>query len=328
MKFKKLSLLALFGAVIMTWTGCMMVDLSSLMSGGELEEVVLFEDERGSARDKILLIDLSGIISMDSSAGWFSRAPATPDYITAVLNKAREDKKIKAVLLRVNSPGGGVSATDMITYELNRFTESKALPFYAHIMNVAASGGYYAATSADKIYAEPTAITGSIGVIMSLPQIKGLAEKIGYDQVVIKSGEMKDMGNMFRDMNDKEQKILQDMIMSMYNRFLDVVVENRAAFESREQLQPIADGRVYTADQAVENGLIDEIAHLSSTLEALKKAARLDRADVVTYSYFDNPEATLYSTAKTSTGVPLRIDLPVGLPASRTGFHYLWQAGQ
>jgi protease-4 len=318
---------ALMLCVIIGLSGCVMVNLSSLFSN-ELEEIVLFEEDAWLVFDKILLLDVSGMITSESLSGLFSETSSSPDRISAVLNKARQDRNIKAVLLRINSPGGGVAATDLIAHEIQSFARTTGLPVYAHILDVGASGGYYVASVADRIYAEPTCITGSIGVIMSLPKFKELAEKVGYEQVVIKSGKMKDLGNALRDMSEEERRVFEEMVLSMYNRFLDVIVAGRPAFDTREQLLPLADGRVFTAEQAREHGLIDEVAHMDRVLQDLKAAAGLRRAHVITYSFRQNPEATLYSPTGSADAFPVRIDWPSLLPAGQAGLYYLWLAGE
>jgi protease-4 len=317
----------LCGVLLLGLTGCVMVNLADLFSD-ELEEVVLQEEDGLFVSDRVLLVDVSGIIAPQSASGLFREATCSPDYIKAVLNRARQDPRIKALLLRIDSPGGGVSATDMVTHEIKAFAEATGLPVYAHVMGVGASGGYYVATAADRIYAEPTAVTGSIGVVMMLPKLKGMAEKVGYEQVVIKSGEMKDIGNALRDMSDEEKKVFEDLVMSMYDRFLDTIMAGRPKLESRDQLRSIADGRIYTADQAAELDLVDGVAHLDEVIGKLKQAAGVTKAHVVTFAYRGNPEANIYSPAGTARPASFRLEWPRDLLGYRSGLHYLWLPGQ
>ena len=167
------------------------------------------------------------------------RAAKRPAYVDARAAAARTrsrfsrrswtrppaDKDVRAVVLRINSPGGGVTATDLMYGEVLRFRAQTGKPVIAAMLDVAASGGYYLACAADTIYAQPTTVTGSIGVIMMAPEFAGTMQKIGVRVNVIKSGEMKDMGSPFREMNEQDRAVLQGLIDGMYARFLDVVAE-------------------------------------------------------------------------------------------------------
>ena len=306
--------------------GCMSVGLESLFQS-ELEEVVI-EDAGMFAKNKIVVLDLSGVISSEM-AGAFSRYKCTPEGVRAMLDMMREDEHIRGVLLRIDSPGGEVTATDMIFRELRNYQEETGVPMYASMMGLSCSGGYYLSCVADRIYAHPTTITGSIGVIARLPKLKGLADKVGYDEEIIKSGNMKAMGHPLLEMSAEERAVFQGTIDSMYTRFITIVRDGRAPLETLDAIRPIADGRVYTADQALENGLIDEIGYLSDALNAVKTAAGVEKAHIVTFSYGGGDNANIYSRAMRA---PVELNLGAlqlkGVEMAQPGFHYLWLPGE
>ena len=320
--------LLLLATAAATLTGCISFDLDSLLRN-ELEEITLEKPPR-STDDKILVIDIGGMIG-SGDGGWFVGRVCSPAHVKAVLKHAEADEDVKALLLRIDSPGGRVTETDLIYHEIREYAERTGVPVYAAIVTLGCSGGYYIAMAADKVYAEPTAVTGSIGVMMILPKFKGLAGKIGYEHEIIKSGAMKDMGNPLRDMSDEERDVMQNVVDSLHTRFVDIVAENRKTLGDRDRLKELADGRIYTADQAKEAGLIDAVCHVDGVLADLRKQAGLERARVVMYAYSDNPDTNLYSPAKSDPGLPaplVNVSLP-DLPLSNTaGFFYLWMPGQ
>ncbi len=277
------------------------------------------------ADDKILIIDISGIIRSGQGRGFFKRA-TTPETIKAVLNKARRDEDIKAIVLRINSPGGEVTATDIIHHDLQSFKMETGLPVYAAIMSLGTSGAYYVGASADKIFAHPTSIIGSIGVIARVPQYGELADKIGYSQIIFKSGENKDLGNPLKAMTEAQQLIFQNMIDANYDRFLEVVVGGRPGYETEDELRPIADGRIYTPKEAMDLKLIDDVAYLDEVIEMLKESAGLEDMTVITYSHHAGYDSNVYSKMPTQMNL-LNIDLNEAFGAfgdSQAGFHYLW----
>ncbi|MEW6324170.1 MAG: signal peptide peptidase SppA, partial [Nitrospirota bacterium] len=228
---------------------------TSLLSGGRmpLEETTL----EGEGRDKILLLDISGLItSQETSSGLIfpQTEPSVVDKVKEMLKKAEGDDRVKAVVLRINSPGGTVTASDIIYQELIGFKERAKRPLIVSIVDLGTSGAYYIAQSADRIFAHPTAVTGSIGVIMVQTNIAGLLEKVGVQTTEIKSGEKKFMGSPFRPMAPEEQAIFQKVITSMHQQFLAVVAKGRPNLPQKE-LVAAADGRIYTAQQAKELGL-------------------------------------------------------------------------
>ncbi len=186
------------------------------------------------------------------------------------LSKFRRTKNIRAIVLRIESPGGGVSASQEIYNEIKR-VRNAGKPIYASMGSIAASGGYYIAVPCDKIFANPGTATVSIGVIMEIPNVEKLLKKVGIYFMVIKSEEHKDIGSPFREMSKKEEELLKAVIDDIYQQFIDAIVQNRGL--EKEEVLKIADGRILTGRQAVEVGLVDELGDLQDAITAAVEAA-------------------------------------------------------
>jgi protease-4 len=184
------------------------------------------------------------------------------------LKEYSKDSSVKAVVLRVNSPGGAVAPSQEIFEEVKKLRKNK--PVVVSMGALAASGGYYISAPATKIYANPGTITGSIGVIMEIPNLKGLMDKVGIKTEVIKSGKHKDLASVFRGIGEEERKILQGVLDDVHDQFIKAVAEGRKL--PYDKVKNIADGRIFTGRQAKEIGLIDEIGNLE---DAIREAARL-----------------------------------------------------
>jgi len=256
--------------------GCIHVDLFS--GGRALQETTI----SGEGKDKILLIDISGALTTSKDSGIFPE-PSLPARLKEELTKAEKDDHIKAVILRINTPGGTVTSSDILYHELREFKQNRKVPIITSIMDIGTSGGYYVAMASDYIFAHPSTITGSIGVIMLTLNGQGLLEKIGIEPTPIVSGPNKSMGSPFRAMKEEERAIFQDVINRLYARFLAVVEEGRPNL-APSKIRQLADGRIYTADIAKSEGLIDEIGYLDDAIERAKKAAKLTDAQVITYT--------------------------------------------
>jgi protease-4 len=245
-----------------------------------------FEEKtlRGSGKNKILLVDLSGVITDQDKRSLLGFGKEVSDVarIKEELEKAGQDKRVKAIILRIDSPGGTVTACDIIHQEILRYKKKHNVFVAASFMNVSASGGYYIATAADRIVAHPTTITGSIGVIVTKFNVKGLMDKLGVQEESIKSGDKKDILSPFRGSTPEERKIVQEIIDSLYQKFLSVIEQGRPGI-SRTELKTLADGRVFTAQQALKAKLIDDIGYLDDTVEMVKQKTGLEEARLVTY---------------------------------------------
>lgn len=220
----------------------------------------------------------------DADMAWGSPSSTTSGALMRQFRKARQDDSVQAVLLRVNSPGGSAAATQEAAAELQKLKDS-GKPVVVSMGDTAASGAYWLAAYGDKIYANPSTITGSIGVYMSYYDVQGLSEKLGVREEKIKSGPHKDIFSPFRPMTEEERRLTQNMVDDMYEQFVAVVAEQRHM--DGEKVRSLADGRVFTGVQAKEAGLVDE---LGNYYDALGYAGTLIHADpdkVATVTYDD-----------------------------------------
>ena len=282
---------ALTVLLLLAASGCTFLKVSLIEEVQPLTEQAV----EGSGQDKVLLLDISGFISNRDSdvLPGSGKEPGLLARVREALDRAREDRRVKAVVLRINSPGGGVTASDMLYHELRKFKTETGVKVLAHIMDVGTSGAYYAALAADRITAQPTSVTGSIGVIMYRIDATGLMQKIGLQSVEIASGDRKGMGSPFRPVSREEKALFQSLIDSLQGRFVSTVAEARRL--APEKVRQLADGRIYTSKEAEEAGLIDGIGYLDDAIEQAKKMANLSRASVVTYFRPGEYRANVYS---------------------------------
>ncbi len=280
------------------------------------------------ATEKIALIDVSGILINESRWHPLATGEHPVSLLLEQLDKARSDRRVKAVILRINSPGGGVVASELMHDEILHFKKS-GKPVVAVMMNVAASGGYYIACACDEIVAQPSTVTGSIGVIMQMFDISGTMNKIGVQSDAISSGAFKDIGSPFRTMRPEERELFQQIINEMYERFVDVVVAGRTGLDE-PTVRGLADGRVFTASQAVEKGLIDRIATMRDTISAVKKRVGSKRIRLVAYQRPLDYKPNYYARGPAPRGGDvnvLNVDLPAWLGRTTPRFMYLWAPG-
>jgi protease-4 len=278
----------------------------------------------GTSGDKILMVNVSGIIGDGKEPGLFDRDDNLLVRIKEELTLAAQDEHIKALVVRINSPGGTVTASDVIYHELVSFKQRRKIPIVAVIMDVGASGGYYIAAGADKIVAHPTSVTGSVGVIMLRVSAEGLLQKIGVDASAIKSGAKKDIGSPFRPMTEEERAIFQGMINSFFSRFVEVVAKGRSL--SQERMKIVADGRVLTGPQALDLGLVDKIGYLEDGIATAKSLAGLKEARVVVYARPEAYKSNIYSLGEgtDSLAALARLDLISLVRGGAPQFMYLW----
>ncbi len=280
------------------------------------------------AIDKIALIDVTGVIQNTHSSTLLSDGEHAVSLLLEQLDKARCDPFVKAVILRINSPGGTVVASELMHDEITRFRQS-GKPIVAVMMDVAASGGYYIACACDQIVAQPSTITGSIGVIMLMVDLSGTMSKIGVRTDAITSGVHKDSGSPFRPMRPEERELFENIVEDMYERFVKVVVQGRPTLDEK-RARELADGRVYTAGQALEHGLIDGIANLRETVEAIKCRIGARSIRLVTYhrAYDYRPNYYARTPDRPTVDVNLlRLDTAGAFPPPAPQFLYLWHPG-
>jgi len=316
---KKLVLLAPVLAAALT--ACSPRINLDLLGEEKLREVVLVPDP---AREKILIVDIDGTISSALETGLFAREKSVVARVFERLERAAADPQVKAVILRLDTPGGEVTASDIIYHEVLRFKERTGRPVIGLMMSVAASGGYYIASACDVILAHPSTITGSIGVISVFPSVESLMSKVGVKVNVIKSGPAKDSGSPFRDMTEDDKKLFQTIIDEYYEGFLAVVATGRKGKIAEADLRKIADGRVYTAPQALKLGLIDAIGYFDDAFAKARGLASLKSAKVVSYTYYPKTKTNIYASQLGSFSPLDAKVLESMLALLKTGFYYLW----
>jgi len=226
--------------------------------------------------DKVAIIDLHGVISYGSpGAGNLDMV----DEFLAKLEQAEQDDSVRAILIRINSPGGEVTASDVIYHALKKVDKEK--PVLSYIQTVGASGAYYSAVGTRYIMANELSLTASIGVIMQTMNFQGLADKIGVQNLTFKSGKMKDMLNPFRPATDEEKAYVQDLINETYGKFVGIVAKERKIDEEKLR-NGVADGRVVSGKNAVKENLIDSTGYIEDAISKTKKVAGLpENAEVV-----------------------------------------------
>ena len=308
-------------SLIILISGCAPHFHLDFMGKERLEEVILI---KSPAKEKVLILDISGIISSTVNPGLFARESDILSKVYYRLEKAAEDKRVKAVILRLDTPGGEATASDILYNEILKFKQKNKIPVVGLMMGVAASGGYYIASACDYVIAHPSTVTGSIGVISIFPNLEELFSKIGIKMNVIKSGEMKDSGSAFRDMTEDEKKIFQAVIDEFYQRFLEVVHHRRKDSLSLEEIKKLADGRIYTAGQALELKLIDEVGYFDSALKKTFSLASLKDANVIAYTYYPSRKTNIYATNLENPSFLERTKIEDLLPYLKSGFYYLW----
>ncbi len=316
-------------AVAVLIAGCAPPSLliTPVAGGRALVETELSRDSLFS-RDKIALLDVTGVLINAPKPQLLGEGEHPVGLLLEQLDKARRDRFVKAVILRINSPGGAVTASELMHDEITHFKKS-GKPIIAVMMDVAASGGYYIACACDEIVAQPSTVTGSIGVVMQMFDISDTMNMIGVRSDAIISGTFKDTGSPYRAMRPEERELFQNVVDDMYERFIDVVVDGRPKLDEAA-VRRLADGRIYTATQALEAGLIDRIATLRETIALAKKRAGIKRIRLVAYQRPLGYRPNYYARTPLPSGGDvnlLNIDLASWLSRSTPRFMYLWAPG-
>jgi protease-4 len=282
---------------------------------------------QGSGKDKVVVISVRGLLSNQPKSGLIKKKPSMVQEVVSQLRKAEADSQIGAVVLKVDSPGGSVTASDQLYHEIASFKQRTGVKVVAAMMDVAASGGYYLSLPADHIQAHPTTLTGSVGVIFIQPRFYGMMDKIGVQVDVNRSGRNKDMGSPFREPTEEEDRIIQDLTDKLAERFIQRVAKHRNL--ATRQMQEIASGRIYLADDAKAAGLVDSIGYLDDAVHKAIQLAGLPKdAKVVVYRRAEYPNDNLYNTATNLDGTGklamINIDLLDTLSAMNAGYYYVW----
>jgi protease-4 len=295
----------------------------------KLDETEIQRDKGFFVTDKIAVIDVDGVMANRRKSGLLREGENPVSMFVEKLEKARKDGNVRAVVLRLNSPGGTVGAADLMYHHLQEFKTRSQKPVVACMLDVAASGAYYLACGCDGIVAQPTTVTGSIGTIVQTMSFAGTMEKLGIKSVAIKSGKLKDMASPLHDLSEEEREVLQGIVTQYYEQFVKVVDEGRRELDENG-VRALADGRVFTAGEAMEAGLIDRLGYPADGISWAKKLAGVTKAQVVMYHRPSGYAPNIYaSTAAGADGlVPLvNVELPDWLTSEGTQFLYLWQPG-
>jgi protease-4 len=319
--FKKTAV-ALLGASLLS--GCATIKLGPSYDEPLKEQVVAKVDDSDG---KVLMIPVEGTISNEPSRGFLDSSPGLLDKVMMQLRRAEKDDDIKAVLLKVNSPGGGVTTSDIFYHELKSFKKRTGKTLYVQMMDVGASGAYYLSLASDHIQVHPTSLTGSVGVITILPNVVGLSDKIGVEVKTYKTGSNKDTGSPFRRMTPEDDAYLQGLIDEMANRFYGLVKTERGLTD--QQMAAIKTAKVYLGKDAVKAGLVDSVGYLSGASKQACQMAGAKRCDLVTYRFDNNVNANTYSPNMMTNGAApemslIRSNLLTPLTELRPGSYYLY----
>jgi protease-4 len=274
--------LALALLALATLTGCIpnTVTLTLGGAGDDLKSSAVITDD--GARDQIAMIDVRGMIADSPRAGLVGSQPSVVDDVVRRLQQAESDKAVKAVILRINSPGGTVAGSDMLYRELRRFREATGKPIVVSMGEIATSGGYYVALAGDEIFAEPTTVTGSIGVIFATFNVHDGLSRIGIQTRSITSGPNKAMASPIDPPQEGHYEIMQAMVDEFYESFKALVLERRPTIDET-RVSELTDGRVVTGATAAATGLVDHNGGIREAFDRAKSLAGLEKANLIRY---------------------------------------------
>jgi protease-4 len=269
----------------------------------------------GPSGDKIALVRIQGVI-------YDSRSTIRD------LERFADDDRVKAIVVRVDSPGGGVAASQEIYQELQRLRDEKKKKIVVSMGSVAASGGYYVSCAADRVVANPGTVTGSIGVIAEWYNYGSLLNWAGLKPEVVKSGALKDIGSPVREMTDEERQVLQGMVDRLYNQFVGVVVAARSGKQGLDEakIRQLADGRVFTGDEALQNGFVDELGNERTAVLSAAKMVGISGEPVVVEPPPERSVTILDLLTKTDVTELSARGIPGGSPSGASmQFGYVWK---
>lgn len=317
--------LCLIGLLLSTLIGCgapsLLITPVSRRDG--LEEIQV---QRGSGFAKVAIVPVDGIIMNTRTPGLIEDGENKLSIISQQLEKAAADSNVKAVVLRINSPGGTVTGSDILYEQVRRFRKETGKPVVASIQEIGASGGYYTALACDEIVACPTSVVGSIGVIFNTMSLEGTLAKLGIKTDAIKSAKNKDIGSPLRNMTDEERALLQETVDEYFARFKMLAVTTRK-LQDANTIAIATDGRVFSGAKAKELGLIDHVGILEDAVDVARKLGKAESAKAVMYRKPFGPGGSVYANTSVPTPQANTLQLPIpqtelSLPG---GFYYLWQ---
>lgn len=338
-----------------TWAGVVLAAAATVLSGclpnsltlslrpgrEKLRQVVVMTDE-GMPAAKIAMIDVRGLIADAAAPTLLGEGMNPVDEVVTRLEAAAKDDAVKAVVLRVSSPGGTVTGSDILYREVQWFKERTKKPVVVSMGEIAASGGYYVSLAGDRIVAQPTTLTGSIGVIIPSINVSEGLHRIGIKARAIKSGVNKDLLNPLEPMRESHYAVLQGVVDAFYAKFKGLVIERRPGLQP-ENLAEATDGRIVTGERALELGLVDELGGVREAFAIAKRRADVPAATLVKFTYYEtdgltaSPYASAGSPQRTpvfmggETGRELNlVQLKLGAEggtstaAGAAGIYYLW----
>ncbi len=314
-------------SVVFTGCGPTAFRIELVPTNRQLEETEIQRDEGFFICDKIAVIDIDGLLINKQKRGWMREGDNPVSLFVEKLDKVAADRRVRAVVLRINSPGGTVAASDIMYHSLREFKRKTGKPVVTCILGLGCSGAYYLACGSDGIVAQPGSVTGSIGTIMHTFSLAGTMEKIGVKAVAIKSGELKDLGSPLHDLSAEERKVLEGIVNEFFEQFVTVVDKGRKDI-GEQRLRGLADGRVFTAEEAFQEKLIDRVGYPADGIEWAKKLSGVEKARVVMYQRPSGYKANVYSSAMSDEGMVgalINVELPDWLNSGGAQFLYLWQ---
>jgi protease-4 len=314
------------------------IRLDFVPSDQKLEEHTIETADAGILTgDKIAMLTVSGMIANMKASSLLTQGANPVSDFRQTLDEVAKDPAVKAVVLRINSPGGTVTASSMMYHDVLNFKKKTGKPVVVCMMDLCASGGYYLSCAADYRIAYPTTITGSIGVIVETININGTLKKIGVATESVKSGPNKDMMSPFKlpadpdaPLSERDRELMQALVNQFYEGFKNVVKESPQHIAEKDWAT-VTDGRVVSGVDAVKYGLIDEVGDLDRAIAKAKELSHIQKARIVVYTREDDVKGSIYASGPDKNAQPqvnmlnLNLDLGGLVPSGRSQFLYLWQ---
>lgn len=297
---------------------------------------VIEQAEGRRTKERVAVIDVTGVILNAKSSGLLSEGDNPVSAFREALNKAAADDNVKAIILRLNTPGGGVTASEMMYRDVLDFKKQTTKPVVVMMMDVAASGGYYLACAGDHLIAYPSTVTASIGVIFQTVSLQPALSNIGIQTEAITSGPNKAAGSPLSEMTDENRAVFQAMVDDFYAKFTGIVRKARPSITD-EDFKMVTDGRVVSGERAYAVGLVDQLGDLDDAFAKAKELAGIKDASIVLYhrplEYVGSPYASAPTTQPSAGAgstqinlLQLNLDSPSGA-RTRPGFYYVWMPG-
>jgi protease IV len=307
--------------------GCGMPSLliTPVSNTNQLDEIQV-QDGKGFAPPKIAIIGVEGTLINARTGGLLQPEENKLSLFSQELERAAKDSSVKAVVLRLNSPGGTVTCSDTMYEMVRKFRAETHKPVISSTQEVCASGAYYIACGSDMIIASPTSVVGSIGVILQTVDVSGTMFKLGVKSEALTSGPLKDMGSPFKPLDPQARAVMQALVDEYYARFVNVVKAGRPMLTDPARIQTATDGRVFSGTQALAMGLVDRLGSLQDAIDQAREKANVPDARVVMYKRPYGYSGSIYadsSTPKPQTSV-LTLQLPESEVFLPRGFYYLW----